>query len=201
MARPQQYNKEIVTNQAMHLFWRKGYQATPVSDLVKVTGVRPGSLYSAFGNKEGLLFAALEHYTDEVEVSFRNHFNSCLTAREGVETLLQGIISEATASEPSADGCLLVNTLLEMSGLNENVCKLVNQQLARVEQCFKEVFDRARSEHDLPEGADSEKMAVFLMGVIWSLKVMSRLSPEPWRMQALMTPALKGMFGRQAICC
>ena len=193
MARPQQYNKEKVTAQAMHLFWKQGYQATPVSDLVKVTGVRPGSLYSAYGNKEGLLLAALEHYTNELELNVRQHINNSLTAKEGVESLLQHMIFEATG-ECTSDGCLLINTLLEMSGLNDNVCNLVSQLLVRMEQCFTEVLERAKSEGDLSQSADCQQLAVFLMGIIWSLKVMSRLSPEPWRMQALLTPAMKGMF-------
>ena len=32
----------------MRQFWERGYRATSVDDLVRATGVKPGSLYSAF---------------------------------------------------------------------------------------------------------------------------------------------------------
>ncbi|WP_145912473.1 TetR/AcrR family transcriptional regulator [Endozoicomonas montiporae] len=66
MARPQQYDRSIVTDSAMHLFWHKGYYTTPVSEIIKITGLQAVSLYSAFGSKEGLLLAMLNHYTDQL---------------------------------------------------------------------------------------------------------------------------------------
>ena len=40
----------------MRHFWERGYRATSVDDLVRATGVKPGSLYSAFpGGKHALL--------------------------------------------------------------------------------------------------------------------------------------------------
>lgn len=194
MARPQQYDRQKVSDQAMHLFWHQGYQATPVSDLVRETGVRPGSLYSAFGNKEGLLLAALQEYTDQIESVFLGLFARCQTAREGVEALLQGIIDDAVSGTAS-DGCLLINTLLEMSGHNSRVCDAVNKHLARVENCFYELLIRARNEGSISEDAECKELALFLMGTVWSLRIMSRVVPvDPQRMQALVKPAIKTLF-------
>ena len=194
MARPQQYNREKVIDQAMHLFWRQGYQATPVSDLVQVTGMRPGSLYGAFGNKEGLLLAAMESYTRQVELLLADVFTSHPSAREGVTAFLESLVNEASDGKLS-NGCLLVNTLLEMAGNNRGICTEVDRLLRRVENCFEAVFLRAQEQGDLPEDADCSGLATFLMGSVWSLRVMSRLSTDKQRMQAIVGPALRGMFG------
>jgi Bacterial regulatory proteins, tetR family len=47
--------------------WERGYRATSVDDLVRATGVKPSSLYSAFpGGKHGLLMGSLDRYSRRV---------------------------------------------------------------------------------------------------------------------------------------
>ncbi len=41
----------------MTVFWRKGYEATSIDDLVQATGINRASMYGTFGSKEGLLLA------------------------------------------------------------------------------------------------------------------------------------------------
>ena len=48
----------------MRQFWERGYRATSVDDLVRATGVKPGSLYAAFpGGKHALLMGSLDRYS------------------------------------------------------------------------------------------------------------------------------------------
>ena len=62
MPRPCEYDRETVVEQATALFWEQGYGKTSIGDLVDATGLQPGSLYAAFGNKKGLFLAVIEHY-------------------------------------------------------------------------------------------------------------------------------------------
>src|SRR5690242_14056318 len=56
MPRPREFEPDQVLDSAMRQFWERGYRATSVDDLVRATGVKPGSLYSAFpGGKHALL--------------------------------------------------------------------------------------------------------------------------------------------------
>ena len=48
----------------MRQSWERGYRATSVDDLGRATGVKPGSLYSAFpGGKHALLMGSLDRYS------------------------------------------------------------------------------------------------------------------------------------------
>lgn len=53
------------------VFANKGYASTTISDLTQATGMKPASLYLAFGNKEGMYSAALDYYREHwlVELS------------------------------------------------------------------------------------------------------------------------------------
>jgi AcrR family transcriptional regulator len=62
MVGTKQFDHDTVVDRAMTLFWRQGYGGTSIHDLEKATRLRRGSLYNAFGDKQGLFVAALKRY-------------------------------------------------------------------------------------------------------------------------------------------
>ena len=56
MPRVKQFNEDEVLNKAMELFWKKGYNATSMQDIVDYLGINRASLYSTFGGKKNLSF-------------------------------------------------------------------------------------------------------------------------------------------------
>ena len=60
MARPVEYNREEVVEKAMQTFWKKGYHATSMADLVEATGLNPGSIYAAFKSKENFFITTID---------------------------------------------------------------------------------------------------------------------------------------------
>ena len=46
----------------MLLFWEKGFEGASLGQLTKAMGIKPASLYAAFGNKQDLFRKALERY-------------------------------------------------------------------------------------------------------------------------------------------
>ena len=63
MGRPREFDAETALDQAMEVFWRHGYEGATIAQLTEAMGINPPSLYACFGNKEGLLKAALDRYT------------------------------------------------------------------------------------------------------------------------------------------
>ncbi|MBW0150837.1 MAG: TetR/AcrR family transcriptional regulator, partial [Phenylobacterium sp.] len=60
MARPVEFHRTIATQNALLLFWRKGYQATSLADLVSAMGISRSSLYAAYGDKRGVFIECLD---------------------------------------------------------------------------------------------------------------------------------------------
>jgi hypothetical protein len=54
------FNIDIALEQALLLFWRKGYLGASLTDLTEAMGINRPSLYAAFGNKETLFHKALD---------------------------------------------------------------------------------------------------------------------------------------------
>ena len=55
MANKVKFEREQVVYAASQLFWEKGFHATSTRDLQDAINMRPGSIYAAFGSKEGFI--------------------------------------------------------------------------------------------------------------------------------------------------
>ncbi|HHT0894361.1 TPA: TetR/AcrR family transcriptional regulator [Klebsiella variicola subsp. variicola] len=60
--RPKLISSDKLAEALFQVFAQKGYASTSIADLTHVTGMKPPSLYLAFGNKEGMYAAALMYY-------------------------------------------------------------------------------------------------------------------------------------------
>ena len=83
MGRPRAFDMDQALDQALHVFWEKGYAGTSIADLTEAMGINPPSLYAAFGNKEKLFKKALDRYEDERDQILEEAF-AAPTAREAV---------------------------------------------------------------------------------------------------------------------
>jgi len=54
MPRVKLFDEKEVLTKAMNLFWKQGYAATSIRDLVNHLGINRASLYGTFGDKEQL---------------------------------------------------------------------------------------------------------------------------------------------------
>jgi hypothetical protein len=62
MARTHAFEENQVLDRAMAPFWRQGFEATSIEELVAASGINRGSMYAAFGDKRGLFMPVLDHY-------------------------------------------------------------------------------------------------------------------------------------------
>ena len=74
MGRPRAFNMDQALDQALHVFWKKGYEGTSIVDLTEAMGINPPSLYAAFGNKETLFKKALDRYETRRDEIFEEAF-------------------------------------------------------------------------------------------------------------------------------
>lgn len=56
--------KERIIDQAMHMFVSQGIKSVRMDDIAQQLGVSKRTLYEMFGDKEGLLYLAMERYSN-----------------------------------------------------------------------------------------------------------------------------------------
>src|SRR5215475_5635865 len=105
MGRPRGFDTEKALDEAMEVFWRRGYEGATIAELTNAMGINPPSLYVAFGSKEGLLKAALDRYTQRHN-EFMAEALGAPTVREFIERMLLRIADLQTDPD-NPPGCLL----------------------------------------------------------------------------------------------
>src|SRR6476619_4309820 len=106
MPRPREFEPEQVLDTAMREFWARGYRATSVDDLVRATGVKPGSLYSAFpGGKHALLMGSLDRYSRLVVPEKLGDLSGPGASLAEVRAYFDGLVSDLLGPA-GRQGCL-----------------------------------------------------------------------------------------------
>ena len=85
MPRSPAFDEQLVIENAMRIFWKKGYSETSIKDLIEATHLQPGSLYAAFTNKKTLFVYSLEKYYEDMYAEVCVSLDSRLTAKQSIE--------------------------------------------------------------------------------------------------------------------
>src|SRR5262249_23270439 len=62
--RPAVFDRGVALQEAMKLFWERGYEGTSFDDLIAAMGISASSFYNSFGSKEALYCEATRTYLD-----------------------------------------------------------------------------------------------------------------------------------------
>ncbi len=160
--RPRAYDEDTMLNALTQLFWDKGYEATSMSDVVRVSGVNKSSLYNAYGSKRDLFRLVLSRYVAQ-RMEALGHLAS-QGGGDGVQPM-HGFL--AAIGEFGRNGCLAVNTSTELGVADAEVVKLAqdyrDRTRAAVHNIVSAVTLSAGLSGDLVESR-SDMLLAFLLG-------------------------------------
>jgi AcrR family transcriptional regulator len=185
--RPREFDPDVALQQAMHVFWKNGYEGTSLPALTAAMGISRPSLYATFGSKEELFRKAVNRYLDSLAQFFRSALD-LPTSRLVVQCLLRSAIAKPTAGTPR--GCLLVQGALACS--NESSC--VRDELTKLrnanEAMIRRRFQRAITEGDLPRDADPAALAKYIATIMQGLAVQTTAGADRKALSAAVEIAL-----------
>jgi AcrR family transcriptional regulator len=191
MGRPREFDAGSALDQAMEVFWRHGYEGATIAQLTDAMGINPPSLYAAFGNKEGLLKAALDRYSAK-RAAWMDEILAAPTARDVAERMLMGIAD--TQTDPAnPPGCLLVQGGLACGTGSENVPFELAARRALTEDQIRERFIRAKHEGDLRKTADPVALARYLSAVSVGMGVMASSGADREALRQVATVSVQAI--------
>jgi AcrR family transcriptional regulator len=167
--RPRAFDIDIALEQALLLFWRKGYLGTSLTDLTEAMGINRPSLYAAFGNKETLFRKALDRYRNQHTTYIRDALEEP-TARRVIERMMHGVVDLVT-NPGNPPSCLVARSLLACADPDDLLHQELVKRRAADEMAIGDRFKRAVSEGDLPPDTDPAALARFVLTVNAGLSV------------------------------
>lgn len=142
MANKVKFERENVIRVASQLFWQKGFHATSTRDLQDVVNMRPGSIYAAFGSKEGLYSESLKDYTVQMKSQIEGFLSNADTILGGLRAFVENVIINTKDCSPSAI-CMLVKANSEFAEKDSNLYELTIDLSAQFERYLTQLFDQA----------------------------------------------------------
>jgi len=184
MARPRKYDAKLVSQKIMDAFWKDGFEATSISSLMTVTSMKKGSLYSAYGDKNGMFYLALLEY-EKVAVNGTINTMDSLPGREALEALLTGPAVSVEANDRR--GCLLCNSLAEYGKLDDSAQQLANACRSNLTSAIARALERFYG------GGVQQTKAVELLALYFGLRVLARGGMAAAQIRAVGVAALESL--------
>ena len=187
MVGKRQFDEDVTIDRAVEVFWRQGYAATSIDDLVRATGLGRGSLYGAFGNKTEFFLRAIDQY--RLKVAELLTPPSGLDPRQAVEIIFDRIV-EVNVAEHCPAGCLLTKACSEFATLPTEARERVLAGLADMEKLFRSLLDEAAGRGQLAADVDVDRLARFFVAVHQSLAVLGAAGASREVLQGIVAVSL-----------
>nr|WP_199566239.1 TetR/AcrR family transcriptional regulator [Streptomyces corynorhini] len=153
MGRPREFDEDHVLFAVRDEFWDKGYAATSMDDLLRVSGLGKGSLYGAFGDKRSLFLRVLRDYDDANLLALRERLVSAARGIDVVREFVLGLAGDPTGAV-ARRGCLLANSNAELAASTPDVAAEARRSYDAITAVLTAALERARTEGDLDPDAD-----------------------------------------------
>ncbi|QLQ25545.1 MAG: TetR/AcrR family transcriptional regulator [Dechloromonas sp.] len=173
MARPIEFDRSSARDRALLLFWDRGYQATSLVDLLDAMNIGRSSFYAAFSDKRSLYIECLDTFAARTQ-EVLNEARIRMAPLDALQDFFErNFIGRRVARGKL--GCMLVNTVLEMSGVDDELSARASRHLGDMESVFAACFRDAGLEE-----AGAREMAAVLMVINEGIRVASRrqIAPE-----------------------
>ncbi len=177
MARPREFDRDEVLDQAIEVFWQHGYEGTSVQDLVDSMGINRGSLYGAFGDKHGLFLAALHRYEETFHSTISERLAEGGSPMQAIRRVFEDVVRECSCDE-GRKGCLMTNSAVELAAHDRDTAALVAANFTRLEEAFVKVLRHAQSDGELGKKQNPRALGRFLTSSLQGLRVMGKACPD-----------------------
>ncbi|MEV4107461.1 TetR/AcrR family transcriptional regulator [Nonomuraea sp. NPDC049695] len=185
MGRPKQFDPDVAVEQAMDVFWRKGYGGTTPQDLVDALGIGKGSLYNTFGSKHALFEAALSRYRDGQAAALIELLGESGPAKDRLRRALR-LVAEMDLADPDRRGCLAVNTAAELGQADESAAQLVRRMLDRTEDAFRALIEEGQRAGEIDSDRDAYAIGSLLLNTIVGMRLIARVADGPERLDRVI---------------
>lgn len=162
------------------MFWERGYDATSIADLTAALGIRPPSLYAAFGDKRALFDEVVAGYQAEQRPVVDKALEKP-TAREAVAELLD-VLARDYADDSHPPGCLIIH-----AGVNTTSAE-IKAELREQRELTKDALAERMAAEGVP---GPRELATFYSAVVQGMSTQARDGADEATLRAVADLAMR----------
>lgn len=173
MARKKEFDETEVLDKALDLFWKKGYSATSIQDLVDTMGINRASIYDTWGDKHNLYVESLKRYRQKSSSWFLNQIRNEQSALQIIRNFIFATIKQGI-NDTDKKGCFLVNSSTELCNIDTTVSDIVTENRKTMESVLNELIKEGQQNGEIAMKHSSESLSRFLFNTISGLRVLAK---------------------------
>lgn len=158
------YDEKLVA--ARNLFWEKGYNATSMNDLVDTLKINRSSLYLTYGSKHDLFIKSLNSYNKLKGDEYKNASTSSENPLEAIKNMVLAVVDVILKDDKT---CLVVNSSFELARIDDEVKKMISNQIGGSIQTVENLLKKAQEEKLISSDKNIKALAHFIIMSITSL--------------------------------
>ena len=159
-----QESRRLLISAAAELFAERGYRQTTFEDIATRSGVSRGSIPWHFGNKEGLLAAAIEHAVADVKA------NAAALDRGTLDEALRTIVAFTRGPSTRLFVMLIAEAMEPDSPLHK--------WYADLHEALRDQMRSWVEKADLAPGVGAEELSIVLLGITMGIHQQWRIAPD-----------------------
>jgi len=152
--RPRKFEIDEAMNQAIQVFWARGYEHTSLENLLAAMKLSKSSFYQTFGSKLELYHRSIDRYVE-------------LAVGPTAAPL-------ETGGEGPRHGCYIGLVSMEMGNRDSEAADRAAAGLRAVESRFSYCIAAAEAAGEIPHHGDRRKLARSLTSTFYGIQVMGR---------------------------
>jgi len=177
MARPREFDKDEALQKAIDVFWRQGYEATSMHDLVGAMGINRQSLYDTFGDKHALYLSALESYRLQREKGLLALLEAPGSVKRKLRKVCDKAIEESVTDE-TRRGCFMNNAFVDMVTHDQQTEEQAVRHVTIVEKAWEKAFARGQESGEITKKHSASALARYFYNALNGLRVTAKTNTD-----------------------
>lgn len=192
IGRPKEFDSEQALDDAMHLFWRQGYEATSMQNLLDTMHLSKSSLYQTYGSKHQLFQQCIERYRHMMTEGLQLGLARAPSGRAFIEEFFMALVDMAEVPA-NRIGCLIMNSATELAQRDKEIAKLITLGTEKFSEVFVAAIEQAQREGDISPDKNAQSMGYFLMSNLSGLNSMIKAGARQAVLEDIVTEIVRSL--------
>jgi TetR/AcrR family transcriptional regulator, copper-responsive repressor len=195
--RPRGFDRDDALDCAMRLFWERGYEATSVSELTRVMGITPPTLYAFFGDKKRLFIEAVDRYQAGPGCFAAKALTEEPTAERSIRRLLtSAVVAFTNPKRPK--GCMVVLGATNCTVESSDIFAALAYRRRAAETAVRQRIVAGLDAGEFEEGVDVDALTGLVTATLFGLAIKARDGVSRAGLRKVVDQAMRSWPNRAA---
>jgi AcrR family transcriptional regulator len=157
-----------IVAQTANLLNTDGYLRTPVSEIMRVTGLQKGGIYNHFESRQALTLEAFDYAVERMRERLLRALEGKSSAKEKLVALINAF-REGPRGDVLKGGCPIANLAIESDDADPELRTAARRAMARLMGLFERIIEEGVKLREFPQGnarARAANMVAALEGAL-----------------------------------